>query len=83
MRKKLIPDEIREKVSIAVEKFKLKKNNTGINSLKRKLSSLEKKKDELLEIQKSIKAKCFSFCCGANTLYFSPPNVGLKDEHYY
>lgn len=31
-------------------KFKLKKINTEINSLKRKLSSLEKKKDELLEI---------------------------------
>ena len=40
-------------------KFKLKKINTEINSLKRKLSSLEKKKDELLEIQKSIKAKCY------------------------
>lgn len=36
-------------------KFKLKKINTEINSLKRKLSSLEKKKDELLEIQKRIK----------------------------
>ncbi|MCA1792735.1 MAG: hypothetical protein LC660_02490 [Desulfobacteraceae bacterium] len=37
-------------------KFKLKKINTEINSLKRKLSSLEKKKDELLEMQKRIKA---------------------------
>ena len=37
-------------------KFKLKKINREINSLKRKLSSLEKQKVELLEIQKHIKA---------------------------
>ncbi len=37
-------------------KFKLKIINTEINGLKRKLSSLEKKKNELLEIQKTIKA---------------------------
>ena len=44
----------------AVEKqeveFKLKKINKEINSLKRKLSSLEKQKVELLEIQKPMKA---------------------------
>ncbi|MDA3897156.1 MAG: hypothetical protein PF482_13530 [Desulfobacteraceae bacterium] len=37
-------------------KFKLKKINREINSLKRKLSALEKQKVELLEIQKHIKA---------------------------
>ncbi len=37
-------------------KFKLKKINREINSLKRKLSALEKQKVELLEIQKQIKA---------------------------
>jgi hypothetical protein len=37
-------------------KFKLKKINREINSLKKKLSSLEKQKIELLEIQKFIKA---------------------------
>lgn len=37
-------------------KFKLKKINREINSLKKKLSSLEKQKIELLEIQKCIKA---------------------------
>ncbi|GAB6271734.1 hypothetical protein [Desulfobacterium sp. N47] len=37
-------------------KFKLKKINREINSLKRKLSCLEKQKVELLEIQKHIKA---------------------------
>jgi len=37
-------------------KFKLKKINREINSLKKKLSSLEKQKTELLEIQKFIKA---------------------------
>ncbi|OQY52238.1 MAG: hypothetical protein B6230_03065 [Desulfobacteraceae bacterium 4572_89] len=36
-------------------KFKLKKINREINSLKRKLSSLEKQKIELLESQKQIK----------------------------
>ncbi len=35
-------------------KFKLKKINREINSLKRKLSALEKQKVELLEIQKHI-----------------------------
>jgi len=37
-------------------KFKLQKINREINSLKRKLSSLEKQKVELLEIKKNIKA---------------------------
>ncbi len=37
-------------------KFKLKKINREINSLKRKLSSLEKQKVELVETQKPIKA---------------------------
>ena len=37
-------------------KFKLQKINREINSLKRKLSSLEKQKVELLEIQKHLKA---------------------------
>lgn len=37
-------------------KFKLKKINSEINSLKKKLSSLEKQKMELLENQKYIKA---------------------------
>ena len=37
-------------------KFKLKKIDREINSLKKKLSSLEKQKIELLEIQKFIKA---------------------------
>lgn len=37
-------------------KHKLKKINTEINSLKRKLSSLEKKKVVLLEIQEQIKS---------------------------
>lgn len=37
-------------------KFKLQKINKEINSLKRKLSSLEKQKAELLEIQKHLKA---------------------------
>lgn len=37
-------------------KHKLQIINTEINSLKRKLSSLEKQKNELLEAQKSVKA---------------------------
>lgn len=37
-------------------KFKLQKVNREINSLKRKLSSLEKQKVKLLEIQKHVKA---------------------------
>ena len=37
-------------------RFKLQKVSREINSLKRKLSSLEKQKVELLEIQKHIKA---------------------------
>ncbi len=37
-------------------KFKLQKINREINSLKRKISSLEKQKVELLEIQKNLKA---------------------------
>ncbi len=37
-------------------KFKLQQINREINSLKRKLSSLEKQKVELLEIQKRLKA---------------------------
>ena len=37
-------------------KFKLEKVNREINSLKRKLSSLEKQKVELLKIKKRIKA---------------------------
>jgi len=37
-------------------KHKLRKINKEINSLKRKLSSLEKQKVELLEIQKDTKA---------------------------
>lgn len=37
-------------------KFKLQKVNREINSHKRKLSSLEKQKTELLEMQKNIKA---------------------------
>lgn len=37
-------------------KFKLQKVNREINSLKRKISFLEKQKVELLEIQKNIKA---------------------------
>lgn len=36
-------------------KYKLKKINTEINSLKRKLVSLEKQKIELIEIQKKAK----------------------------
>ncbi|MDJ0707957.1 MAG: hypothetical protein QNJ46_32190 [Leptolyngbyaceae cyanobacterium MO_188.B28] len=36
-------------------KFKLKKINTEINSLKRKLASLEKEKIKLLEIQNQLK----------------------------
>lgn len=36
--------------------FKLKKINREINSLKRKLSSLETRKVELLEIQNNLKA---------------------------
>ncbi len=37
-------------------KFKLQRINREINSLKRKLSYLEKKKVELLEIQKHLKS---------------------------
>ncbi|MBW2164121.1 MAG: hypothetical protein JRF43_06695 [Deltaproteobacteria bacterium] len=37
-------------------KYKLRKINREINSLKRKLASLEKQKVELLEIQKQTKA---------------------------
>jgi hypothetical protein len=51
--KELHGDKTVEKQEI---KFKLQKINREINSLKRKLSSLEKQKIELLEIQKHLKA---------------------------
>jgi hypothetical protein len=51
--KELHGDNAVEKQEI---KFKLQKINREINSLKRKLSSLEKQKLELLKIQKHLKA---------------------------
>ena len=51
--KELRGDKVIEEQEI---NFKLKKINREINSLKRKLSSLEKLKVELLEIQNNLKA---------------------------